>query len=298
MDDGWVCGNCHSINNARSQKCYSCHEPRELQTPVMTSDTAANGQPSSAGGTATVSADVAAAAATSNDSQMAPPASVVSLSPDAGVDQGPHFCASCGVRLPRAAEFCPSCGHRVREDSAELPTAPSASAGSGESGPKPSTVLGARRRVPRRALVLGALVVAGVAVVAVVATMGVPGSAHTLTGYLNLAQQQGTGYSNYTIPTGSDISCDGLGGYSDVRAGAQLVVKDEAGKVIGSGTLDQGQLSIDFLGAGAICAFPFKVTGLPKVEQYQLGMGNRGSITYSFADLETAKWDVTLTLGP
>lgn len=117
--------------------------------------------------------------------------------------------------------------------------------------------------------------------------------------YLNLAQAQGTGYSNYTIPSGaSDTSCEGLGGYSDIRAGAQLVVKDEAGKVIGSGTLDQGHLDIDLLGAGAVCGFPFTITGLPKAEQYELGMGNRGSITYSFADLESAKWDVKLTLGP
>ncbi len=139
---------------------------------------------------------------------------------------------------------------------------------------------------------------AGLAAVLFVATNGVPGSAHTLTGYLNLGQQQGTGYSNYTLPTGSDNECEGLGGYTDMRAGAQLVVKDEAGKVIGSGTLDQGHLDILFDEGRAVCAFPFRVTGLPKAEQYQLGMGNRGSITYSFADLETAKWDVKLTLGP
>ncbi len=28
MDDGWVCGSCHSINRARTGRCYSCRQSR------------------------------------------------------------------------------------------------------------------------------------------------------------------------------------------------------------------------------------------------------------------------------
>jgi hypothetical protein len=28
MEDGWVCGSCHSINRPRDKRCYSCHQER------------------------------------------------------------------------------------------------------------------------------------------------------------------------------------------------------------------------------------------------------------------------------
>lgn len=298
MDDGWVCDSCHSINGARAKSCYSCHKPREQPASTPTVPNVPESTLPSSVASVTRGGTGVALPSPSSDTEMTQQRSVESAAATLISDQSARFCASCGVRLPPGAQFCPSCGHQVREDSRDLASAPIASSESGQSALQTPTPPKPTRKVPIRTLALGAVVLGGLALVAFVATRGVPGATHTLTGYLNLAQQQGTGISNYTIPSGSDTNCEGLGGYSDIRAGAQLVVKDEAGKVIGSGSLDQGHLDLDLFGAGAICGFPFTVTGLPKVEQYQLGMGNRGSITYSFADLETAKWEVKLTLGP
>ena len=299
MDDGWICGNCHSINNARAKSCYSCHQPREQEMFAPTAAKAPDDEFPSSRAIVNPADIEGVLPPVLSAPQAVPPTSVQSPLPNAdapGIEQPPRFCASCGARLPSSAEFCPSCGHHTRVDSLDSASAPSASSPSSESPLLPAA-LKSKGRFPVRALILGAFIVAGVAAVTFVLTNGAPGSTYALTGYLNLAQQQGTGYSNYTIPTGSDTACEGLGGYSDIQAGAQLVVKDEAGKVIGSGALDQGHLDLDLFGAGSVCAFPFEIAGLPKAAQYQVGMGNRGSITYSFADLETKEWDVKLTLG-
>jgi ribosomal protein L40E len=189
-----------------------------------------------------------------------------------------RFCVKCGGRLPDGATFCSACGSRVLDPDGAS-TRPPARANAPAERRRPSI-----RMVAGGAVAIGILAVGAI----VIALGGAPGTTHTLHGELDLVQQNQTGFSNYTIPSGDNLDCAGLGGYSDIRAGAQIVVKDEGGKVIGSGSLGRGHLSIDFTNiAGPICAFSFEVSGLPKAAQYQIGSGSRGSITYSF---ESQTW--------
>lgn len=66
-------------------------------------------------------------------------------------------------------------------------------------------------------------------------------------------------------------SCAGKGGYFDIRAGAQVVVSDASGTVLGSGSLQDG-----FHEPG-VCVFRFYVRDVPRGEgTYQVEVSHRG----------------------
>lgn len=78
---------------------------------------------------------------------------------------------------------------------------------------------------------------------------------------------------NSTGATVTGRQCTGEGGYSDVRGGAQVVVFDASGKVLGSGFLQDG-----FHEPGA-CVFRFSVADVPRGEgTYQVEVSHRGKV--------------------
>jgi hypothetical protein len=115
--------------------------------------------------------------------------------------------------------------------------------------------------------------------------------------------------------------CEGDGGYSDLTAGAQVTVKDESGKVIGTGNLRPGTASsIDPSGdktaeslgttlavlrtvsAGLgiqsrACEFEFTIEDVPRVDFYNLSIGRRDGPTYTFEEMERNGWEVALSIG-
>lgn len=85
--------------------------------------------------------------------------------------------------------------------------------------------------------------------------------------------------------------CYGLGGYSDIRQGAQVKVTDAAGKVVGLGDLGAGQ-QVGSLLEG--CAFTFGVVGVPADgDIYGVEVTNRGIVQFKKADAGS----LSLTLG-
>ncbi|MEY2422810.1 MAG: hypothetical protein QOI95_2877 [Acidimicrobiaceae bacterium] len=93
--------------------------------------------------------------------------------------------------------------------------------------------------------------------------------------------------------------CTGQGGFNDLRDGAPVVVKDGAGKIVATGQLGAGK-RIGVNGATTVsteCRFPVTVSGIPASDFYQVEVSRRGAQTYSLADLETATWQVHLTIG-
>lgn len=77
-------------------------------------------------------------------------------------------------------------------------------------------------------------------------------------------------------------------GYADVAAGAQVIVTDPAGKVVGTGTLGAGKVEVNpKLGSPAkICTFPFTVTGVPTgLSTYGIQVSHRGVLQYRETDL-------------
>jgi hypothetical protein len=91
---------------------------------------------------------------------------------------------------------------------------------------------------------------------------------------------------------GTDF-CRGTGAYDDIKAGAAVTVKNEGGKIIGTTRLTDQPIRVP----GYTCVLNFKVTGLPRADSYSIAVGRRGEMTYSYADMQKAKWMVDLIVG-
>jgi hypothetical protein len=98
-------------------------------------------------------------------------------------------------------------------------------------------------------------------------------------------------------------------GYSDIREGAEVTVKDERGTVIGTGALgkrettnadpteDYGDLTNSAYYA-LDCEFPISVPDIPADRAfYSLEVARRGEIRSSRQELEANGWKVDVTLG-
>lgn len=133
-------------------------------------------------------------------------------------------------------------------------------------------------------------------IVAACAACATPGASRTINGTFQLHQTD-----SVARVTGSP-DCQGTGAYSDIRTGAPVIVKDDAGKIIGTGVLTalpaatngNGQPeATEFL----YCRYTFVVAGLPDSPFYSIEVSHRGAITKSREALAAVGWTVDLTLG-
>lgn len=113
-----------------------------------------------------------------------------------------------------------------------------------------------------------------------------------LTGTFALTAPGSIDFARRNPATGDDGACQGNGGYSDIRAGVSVVVKDSTGTIIGTGPL----LYASKASNETHCAFTFSF-GIAPTDFYVVSVGNRGGVTYSRAQLEGAGWNLDLTLG-
>lgn len=82
--------------------------------------------------------------------------------------------------------------------------------------------------------------------------------------------------------------CVGDGGYSDISAGAQVVVTDETSKTVGVGSLGTGSW------IGSHCEWPFEVKVPDGSAFYGVEVTHRGRVQYPADRLDKP---ITLTLG-
>lgn len=115
------------------------------------------------------------------------------------------------------------------------------------------------------------------------------GSGNTLNGDFLLLSIPGTGniYAVSDIQTGSFC-----GGYDDIDVGTDVVVRNEGGDIIAAGKLEYGHFTPE-----RDCLFPFTIVNVPNADFYAIEVGNRGTLTYSFAELEAIGWEVHFSLG-
>jgi hypothetical protein len=111
-----------------------------------------------------------------------------------------------------------------------------------------------------------------------------PPSSHSLYGALTLITAGGF--------VGPGESCSGLDGFDDITAGAEVSVKDETGKVVAVGNLGAGSRE-----SIVICSFSFTVNNVPVAKFYTVEITHRGGITYSYADLVSKGWHITVSLS-
>lgn len=102
--------------------------------------------------------------------------------------------------------------------------------------------------------------------------------------------------------------CSGSGGYGDIDDGAQVTVKDEAGKIIATGRLANGKvLSSDTRSSYRFgsydsstttkCSWDIEVDRVPKASVYQVEVSHRGELRYSLEEMKAQSWTVAFTLG-
>lgn len=134
----------------------------------------------------------------------------------------------------------------------------------------------------KRWLIAGFLIAAvAAAAIAVPVFGGGDAPKHTISGTMRLTDNDRT----FSTP------CAGSGGYSDMQPGAGVTVTDGTGKILAIGELGVSA------GASHFCVFGFHVDDVPKADFYKIEVSHRGAITYSFARLDGANWEVKLTLG-
>lgn len=137
------------------------------------------------------------------------------------------------------------------------------------------------------AVVLVAL--AGLAVVATVwlrpeSVTAVPTAALKVDGSVTVVGQ------SPQVVTQDELTCQGGGGYDDIRQGAQVVVSDSAGKTVALGQLGAGSWK-----RGVGCIFLFTVADVPAGEKfYGLEVSHRGRVQYTAAQLAAP---VELSIG-
>ncbi|MCJ7491306.1 MAG: hypothetical protein MUP15_04025 [Dehalococcoidia bacterium] len=88
--------------------------------------------------------------------------------------------------------------------------------------------------------------------------------------------------------------CSGAGGYSDMEAGTQVVVKNGEGNTIATGRLNSG---IGKFYVGPACSLSFDIEGVPDSDFYSIEVSHRGAMSYSKGDMESNNWTLALALG-
>jgi hypothetical protein len=83
--------------------------------------------------------------------------------------------------------------------------------------------------------------------------------------------------------------CLGTGGYSDIGPGTSVTVRDETGKTVATGSLDDGRPM------GTSCVFPFSMDEVPSGSNfYEVEISHRGGVTFSREELDERGASVSL----
>jgi hypothetical protein len=87
-------------------------------------------------------------------------------------------------------------------------------------------------------------------------------------------------------------------GYPNIQAGTMVVVRDEAGAVLGSVPLQGGSLRKGLLrGRDDDCVFTFSLS-VPERDAYRIKVGRQpGNVRFTRTDLERSGWKADLTVG-
>lgn len=133
-------------------------------------------------------------------------------------------------------------------------------------------------------------------------------AAPDLTGTLTLVDQGAWP----ALQVGAD--CEGEGGFSDITEGTQVVVTNEAGDIIATGSLGPGRfVTTSAIGTSSllrVCVFDIAVPDVPDAEFYTVEVSPRGAfnysrmvevshggtIDYSRAELDNMDWHVSLVV--
>jgi hypothetical protein len=83
-----------------------------------------------------------------------------------------------------------------------------------------------------------------------------------------------------------DCSAGLGGGYGDLAAGGNVVIRDGSGTILGTGSITSGRLD------SSGCHLSWNVDDVPDAEFYQVTVTHRGELDYSRSQLESKNWEI------
>lgn len=96
--------------------------------------------------------------------------------------------------------------------------------------------------------------------------------------------------------SGSDEDCYGTGGYGDIKGGMSVTIQDGKGNILAIGRTGNGtHPSSEY--SSVQCVFDFQVDDVPKSDFYSIQVGRRGQLNYSYEEMKSKNWEVSLSLG-
>jgi hypothetical protein len=87
--------------------------------------------------------------------------------------------------------------------------------------------------------------------------------------------------------------CGGEGYWFTIVEGAPIVVKDEEGTTIATGTLGEGRVRAN----SDQCYFLFTIPDVPDAESYSIEIGFFGPVHYSRDELNNLNWNLALAVS-
>jgi hypothetical protein len=144
-------------------------------------------------------------------------------------------------------------------------------------------------------LILGVAVLIGLAIAI---TYLLTGRSNTITGSLSVIDDVDADIARILRESrpeyGIGQPCDGgdvSSGYGDIRPGAGVTVKNEAGEIIATGSVTEGAWT------EGSCDLNFLVEDVPKAEFYQIEVSHRGEQRYAHDDLAAKEFHLELSIG-
>lgn len=192
-----------------------------------------------------------------------------------------NFCPQCRTPRVGALRYCPSCAFDYEQGSATS-SPPAAIA----------TASGSRRGWA----VLGGVIFAAIVAAAAFVSLG--------SGLLSSAPPRHEVAGTFSLmvvsaPWKAGDACFGSGGYSDIRSGTNVTLRDGDGKIVGTTTLGLGTAhTVPDLAATLTCDFAFALESVPEVPFYSIEVSHRGTLTYGLDQMKARGWTVSLSLGP
>lgn len=90
----------------------------------------------------------------------------------------------------------------------------------------------------------------------------------------------------------AESACVGQGGYSDIQFGTDVILTNQNGDILGSGSLGIGEAS------GSDCTYHFTVSDIREdEEQYAIEISHRGKVVASAEQLRNNGWKFDISLG-
>jgi hypothetical protein len=200
-----------------------------------------------------------------------------------------EYCPQCGTARVGALRFCRSCAFDYDtlpqvEIRSPAVAAPLVAAPDGPPSASTAPVALPSSTSSRKGwIVLGAVIFAAIVAAAGFVSLSNSG---TLSPHHDIA-----GTFDLKTTDSAPASCEGSGGYADIRLGTNVTLRDGDGKLLGTTSLGTGT------GSGTTCSFTFNFRSIGEVPFYTVEVGRRGALSYSLADMQSFGWKLGMTLG-